>query len=203
MPRPIDIGLIHGEFRARIDELLDFERCIPAMTGAGNPRRKEWTRRRLCEGALVLAFSHWERFIEQLFCAYLSQDVSQLGKSLGLDLEGSVLKPTAEALVAGERYFDFKSYGDIKGRARKMLARHRFDKVKVTDQRALDAIQALRDQILHRSRHSTRRLQALVQRRVDPGTHLAARKGGMTRLKHYLSIFKSASRAVRTRSRRA
>jgi hypothetical protein len=203
MPRPVDVGLVHGQFRERIDELLDWERSVDAMSGAGNPRRKGWARQRLCEAILVLAYSHWERFVERLFCAHLSQEISQLGRHFGLSIEGRVTGPMAEALIAGERYFDFKSYGDLKDRAKKLLVRHRFAKAKDADRKAIDEMIALRNQILHRSRHSLRQLKAHVERRIDPGTHLAAKKGGITRLRIYLLAFKSISKAIRTRNRRS
>ena len=192
---PVNIAKYHLGFESRIDELLTWERSVADM--ANIFYLKEWMRRRQSESILVLSFSHWERLIENLFCACLARDTSQFGASYGLDLEGRVRLPLAQGLVAGEQYFDFKSFGDIKGRAKRWLVSHPFGKVRKADWQRIDAIQAIRNHVLHLSRKTMRQLKRYVPRRRDVGKHLVTREGGVTRLRRYLLSLKAASASMR------
>ena len=192
---PVNITKYHDGFESRIDELLAWEQSIDSL--ANVYPLKEWMRRRQCESILVLSFSHWERFVENLFCAYLAQDAVQFGKSYDLSLRGRIRLPLAQGLVAGEQYFDFKSFGDLKGRAKKWLANHPFLKVRRGDRERIDAVQAIRNHILHLSRKTMRQLRKVVPRRRDVGKHLVTLEGGMTRLHRYLHSLKSASISMR------
>jgi hypothetical protein len=198
VPRPIKISRFHDEFEARIDELLAWEASLDGMAEAA-PANKVWHRRRLCEAVLVLACSHWERFVENLFATNLAKDISRLGQTAELrDLEGGVSLSLAHALMTGEdRYFDIRGYDELLGRAKRSLAGHRFDQVAKPERRVLDTIQALRNHVLHRSRRSKRKLRTYLPRLHDVGFHLSSRMGGTRRLRSYLLVLKDASAKMR------
>lgn len=185
----------HGDFEARIDELLAWEGCIDDMAVAAP--LLQWTKRRLAESVLVLAVSHLERFIEAIFVCHLAPDVAKAGRAWGLDLSGSVSAPVATALIAGDRYFDFKSFGELRSRARKLLIAHPFDRVGRADVKRFDEILAMRNHILHRSRKTLLQLRSHVPGRREVGVHLKARVGKKTRLRVYLETLAAVSRTMR------
>jgi hypothetical protein len=165
--------------------------------------RRKSDRRWGYEMLAVSAVTAWSDFVEDIFYMSVNRDSKALSKSLGLELPRNLTLPTCEALFTTNGFLDFRSVGELRGKARKFLgSSHPFADIPSATGQAIDRLTAARNFIVHGSRgaraaYRTKVLHASdLTNLVAPGRFLTASESGRTRLAAYLDALRSGAKAV-------
>ena len=135
-------------------------------------------KREVIEAFVLRIAAVWEILAEELMIDCLNRDSSQLGKHLDLTLDKDLPRPVCRAIVAGLNYFDFKSTGDLKKKAKRILApsHNPFKAISKGNGQRIDEFFALRNYLAHYSQQSRRSVKRLytenhgLTRFREPGT---------------------------------
>ena len=126
-------------------------------------------------------------------------DPSQLSDFFGVTIPKHPSKGLCHALLFGESYRDFKSVGDLKGFAKKVLpvASNPFGAISSAHAKLIDQVYVIRNYLSHYSFRAGRTLHRLYKdeynmtRFLEPGQFLVAYSG--KRLWAYFDAFRGAS----------
>jgi hypothetical protein len=184
--------------RARFEQALEDLRLLAsdaaAFAAAGGPwAGAAWKHHMLLEMLAVRAYTEWEGFSHDLFILHLAKDTSQLATETGLAIRPrQITTDMAEALLTARGYLEFKGIDDLKGKARKWLTNSPFDRLLREDEKTANALQDIRNFVVHRSRQSARKYEKLVGTPVlRPGDFLGA--GSPSRLDAYVATLIAAA----------
>lgn len=190
--RKINPGAVRAEFQVGADGLLAFmDRACRALRGG--PGEKQDISQ-LASMVFLSLYVSFERFLSDLFLAYLNRDFSRYQQ----DLEGRLLQSVNDKLGpwAGSRSrfervrhvkvddlknivdpngwnLTFKDAATIKAKADQWLSgahRGRIHSLTIHDDRLIDTARAVRDFIAHQSPGAKRRMNDLLQT-VAQGRH--------------------------------
>jgi len=152
-----------------------------------------WKHHMLLELLAVRVYTEWEGFTHDLFILHLAKDTSQLAAETGLAIRPQqITTDMAEALLTARGYLEFKGIDDLKGKARKWLTNSPFDRLERTDEKAANALQDVRNFVVHRSRQSARKYEKLVGTPAPrPGEFLGT--GSPTRLDGFIATLIAAA----------
>lgn len=156
-------------------------------------------KRDIVESALLRLCANWERFVDEHLVDCLSVDNSKLEDFLGVSIPAHPSKNLCSALIFGDGYRDFSSFGALKGFSKKPLPDDSNPFVQVTSAqfKRIDEVYKIRNYLAHYSGKSRRTLQRMyaeeynMTRFIEPGQFLLAYNS--RRLWAYFDAFESAS----------
>jgi hypothetical protein len=198
--RKADLAKIHDEFEEDMDWYIDFLiRMLRAKRVV-----QYYDKLEILESLVIRLCAIWEVFVGDEMIACLNIDSSKCKEELQLRLPKHLSKDLCEAILVGHGYMDFKSVGDIKSFARKVLPDDvnpfNFIRTNPTAKR-IDELYIMRNYLSHYSSKSRRTLHKMYQDSWDlkkfrePGDFLLAYSG--KRLVQYIGAFLDASEQMR------
>ena len=118
---------------------------------------------RVYEGLYLDAFTFFERSIEELFVALLTNRVAQAGVVSRVHFRSS--KVARDVILGGNRnYVDWFPYERTEKRAKAFFRSGQpFTRLTQKDKKKLEELVIIRNAIAHRSRHSIRRFEQLIE----------------------------------------
>ncbi len=185
--QPFDDAL--GRYRSFMQKVIGAQRVI----STGQEKRD------IAESVLLRLCANWERFVDEHLCDCVNRDPSRLSKFFGTQIPKNPTRHLCQALLFGEGYRDFRTFGDLKGFTKKILpdASNPFPSISATHARRIDEVYKIRNYLAHYSAKARRTLLDLykteyeLDRFKEPGTFLLAYNA--RRLWNYFSAFEGAS----------
>ena len=156
-------------------------------------------KRDIAESVLLRLCANWERFVDEHLVDCVNVDDSQLEEFLGVPVPSHPSKNLCTALIFGDGYRDFASYGQLKGFTKKLLPTNSnpFLAVTTTQAKRIDEVYTIRNYLSHYSGKSKRALHRMYQKEygmtnfLQPGRFLLAYEA--RRLWAYFDAFDGAS----------
>lgn len=198
--RKADLGKNHGEldeavarYRAFMVKILAAQRVISTAQ----------EKRDIAESVLLRLCAHWESFVDEHLVDCINCDHTQLSAFFGVTIPPNPSKDLCQALIFGDSYKDFKSFGDLKGYTKKLLpnASNPFLAISETHHKRIDEVYRIRNYLSHYSTKGRRSLMSLYRdeygmtRFLEPGQFLLAYEAH--RLWTYFDAFAGASAAMK------
>jgi hypothetical protein len=182
-----------ARYRSFLNRIVDAQRVI----------REAQEKRDLAESVLLRVCANWESFVDEHLVDCVNRDHSRLSDFLGVSIPSNPSKDLCHALLFGDSYRDFRSFGDLKGFSKKVLPpeSNPFLVVKATSFNRIDEVYRIRNYISHYSTRSKRSLMAMYREKynydrfLEPGQFLLAYKA--KRLWAYFDAFQKASQDMR------
>lgn len=127
--------------------------------------------------------ANWEILIGDLLIDCFSKDTSMYKNFTGFNIPKNLPLETCKAIVLGTGYMDFKSIGDLKREAKRVLVPkcNPFDKIPSTKGDKIDEFFLIRNYLAHYSDAAKRNLDKLYKNKynlrkfIEPGQFLLAR----------------------------
>lgn len=199
--RKSDLVKSHKSLDDALDRYQRFaEKVIHAKRVLGTAEEK----RDVMESILLRVCAKWEQFVERHLVKCVNRHPERLGEFLGAELPPHPSQQLCRALLFGRTYADFRSCGDLRSQAKKMLpdGKSPFEKIPKSSQNLIDDAYVIRNYLSHYSDRAQRRLGKLyeanysITRFREPGYFLAADDG--KRLQEYIRAFRRASQAMQS-----
>ena len=176
-------------YRAFMDKIVKAQRVVASSAD----------KRDLAESVLLRLCAHWEGFIDEHLADCVNRDHSMLTEFFGVSIPKHPSKNLCQALLFGDTYRDFQSFGALKGFSKKVLpkASNPFLVVSEAHGRRIDEVYKIRNYLSHYSSKGRRALMAMyrkeyeMDRWLEPGQFLLAYKA--RRLWSYFNAFEGAS----------
>ena len=159
----------------------------------------------ILESLVIRLCALWEAFVEDELIDCLNIDCcSKYREELQLELPEHPTKDLCEAILVGPGYLDFKSVGDIRSRAGKILPDdvNPFKLIRSATAKRIDELYVMRNFLSHYSGKSRRALMKMYQNPpwelknfCQPGNFLIAYNG--KRLIQYIGALLDASEQMR------
>jgi len=194
--RKADLKKRHISYDNAIDRYRSFtEKVINARRVLGNVQEK----RDLAESVTLRVCAQWEYFVDELLTACVNCNHSKLNEFLGVHVPKHPSQELCRALIFGDRYVDFPSFGALKGFSRKLLPdeSNPFLSIRRRNWNKIDEVYAIRNYLSHYSQKSKRSLFTMYKnnhgmtRFYEPGQFLLAYEA--SRLWEYFDAFKGVS----------
>ena len=178
-----------ARYRAFIKKIIEAQRVI------GSTQEK----RDVAESVVLRLCAHWERFVDGHLVDCVNRDYSQLSSFFGVTIPKHPSMDLCQALLFGEKYRDFKSFGDLKGFTKKVLPETSNPFLQISDAhgKRIDEVYKIRNYLSHYSARARRSLNDMykreykMQRFLEPGQFLLAFNA--RRLWNYFRAFEGAS----------
>ena len=151
----------------------------------------------------------WEILVEDVLVECLRCDTSSYSKTKGITLPKKLTKNLCKGLVSGLGYFDFRDMGDLRGKAKKILADNYnpFKEILPREIKKINEFYIMRNYIAHRSNTSKQALMRMYKSRYgmekfrQPGDFLfdiigfteVGERGKQIRFADYSSSFMTAA----------
>ncbi len=194
--RKSDLKRNHEPFDAAVTRYREFiNKIIDAQRVVSTAQEK----RDLAESVMLRLCANWESFIDEHLVDCVNCDHSKLGEYLGVSIPPDPTKDLCQALVFGDGYKDFRSFGDLKGYTKKLLPddSNPFLSVSATHTKKIDEVYKIRNYLSHysskarRSLHTMYKTEYQLERFFEPGFFLLANSA--QRLWAYFDAFEGAS----------
>ena len=194
--RKSDLRRNHEPFDAAVSRYRQFmDKIINAQRVVSTAQEK----RDLAESVMLRLCANWESFIDEHLVDCVNCDHSQLGEYLGVSIPPNPTKDLCQALVFGDGYKDFRSFGELKGYTKKLLPddSNPFLAVSAAHTKKIDEVYRIRNYLSHYSSKARRSLHAMykteyrLERFYEPGYFLLANSA--RRLWAYIDAFEGAS----------
>ncbi|MEO1018931.1 MAG: hypothetical protein AAFY56_14740 [Pseudomonadota bacterium] len=194
--RKSDLKKNHAPFEEAVARYRTFlQKIIDAKRVVGSAQEK----RDIAESVLLRLCANWERFVDDHLVCCVNRDHAKLSEFLGVTIPAHPSKDLCYALIFGDGYRDFPSFGKLKGFSKKILVEtsNPFLEVSKTTSARIDEVYAIRNYLAHYSFRSRRALLAMYKKKyemtrfLEPGQFLLAYSGD--RLWKYFRAFESAS----------
>ena len=177
--RKSDLKKNHEPFEAAISRYRVFlEKIINAQRVVGTAQEK----RDIVESVLLRLCANWERFVDDHLVCCVNRDHRKLSEFLGVPVPDHPGKDLCYALVFGDGYRDFPSFGKLKGFSKKVLPdeSNPFLEVSKATSARIDEVYAIRNYLAHYSYRSRRALLSMYKKKhrmtrfLEPGQFLLA-----------------------------
>ena len=194
--RKADLNKNHKSLDERIARYRSFlDRIIAAQRVIGSALEK----RDVAESVLLRLCANRECFVDEHLVDCVNVDPSRLEEFLGVPLPVHPGKNLCTALIFGDTYRDFPSFGALKGFSRKLLPDHSNPFLEVSKEHAklIDEAYTIRNYLSHYSARAKRSLHRMYRdeyemtRFLEPGQFLLAYNA--RRLWTYFGAFEGAS----------
>lgn len=198
--RKSDLRHNHHKLDEAIGRYRSFlQRIIAAQRVIGLVQEK----RDIAESVLLRLCANWESFVDEHLVDCLNVDHSKLEDFLGVPVQAHPSKNLCTALIFGDGYRDFSSFGQLKGFTKRLLpnAANPFLEVTPTQAKRIDEVYKIRNYLSHYSARSKRALHRMYNDEydmtnfVEPGRFLLAYNS--TRLWSYFDAFAGASKRMK------
>jgi hypothetical protein len=184
---PFDAALVR--YRAFMDKIINAQRVISTTE----------EKRDIAESVLLRLCAYWERFVDEHLVDCVNCDHTQLSKHFSVSLPENPSWNLCHALIIGDSYKDFRSFGDLKGHSKKILPENSNPFLQVSQAHAakIDEVYKIRNYLSHYSASSSRALMHVyktmyaMQRFLEPGQFVLAYDA--QRLWAYFDAFEGAS----------
>jgi hypothetical protein len=184
---PFDAALVR--YRAFMDKIINAQRVISTTE----------EKRDIAESVLLRLCAYWERFVDEHLVDCVNCDHTQLSKHFSVSLPENPSWNLCHALIIGDSYKDFRSFGDLKGHSKKILPENSNPFLQVSQAHAakIDEVYKIRNYLSHYSASSSRALMHVyktmyaMQRFLEPGQFMLAYDA--QRLWAYFDAFEGAS----------
>ena len=178
-----------ARYRTFIDKVINAQRVI------GTAQEK----RDLAESVLLRLCANWEYFVDEHLVDCLNCDPSKLHDFLGVPVPRHPSKNLCHALLFGDGFRDFRSFGDLKGFTKRILpdTSNPFLVISTGHGRKVDEVYKIRNYLSHYSAKARRALHQMYKsqykksRFLEPGQFLLAYNA--ERLWSYFDSFEGAS----------
>jgi len=196
--RKADLAKNHDDFEDNMGWYIEFlERMLDQV-------KEEDDFVVILESLVIRLCAIWEAFVDDEMIACLNIDSSKCKEELQLRLPKHLSKDLCEAILVGHGYMDFKSVGDIRNFAGRVLPDdvNPFKKIRTNPTaKRIDELYVMRNYLSHYSSKSRRTLHKMYQtawhlkKFREPGNFLLAYYG--KRLFQYIDAFLDASKQMR------
>lgn len=181
-----------SRYRAFMEKIIGAQRVI--STAQEKRDVAESVLRRLC--------ANWENFVDEHIVDCVNCDPSQLSEHFGVSIPKHPTWDLCHALIIGDGYTDFRSFGDLKGKSKRLIPddSNPFLAVTTTQAKRIDEVYKIRNYLAHYSKKSRASLFHVYQaeykmtRFMEPGQFLLAYDA--RRLWMYFDSFASASKEM-------
>ncbi len=194
--RKADLKKRHEYFDTTVKRYRGFtEKVINAQRVLGSSDEK----RDIAESVVLRLCANWEYFMDEHLIACVNRNHSKLTEFFGVRVPNHPRQELCQALLFGDGYRDFPSFGKLKGFSKKILPddSNPFLAVKPNNWKKIDEIYAIRNYLSHYSSKARRTLFDMykknhgMNRFYEPGQFLLAYNG--KRLWGYFYAFEGAS----------
>lgn len=194
--RKSDLKKNHAHFDDAVARYRTFmDKVINAQRVIGTAQEK----RDLAESVLLRLCANWEYFVDEHLVDCLNCDPGRLTDFFGVPVPRHPSKNLCHALLFGDSYRDFRSFGDLKGFTKRILpdASNPFLVISKGHGWKVDEVYKIRNYLSHYSAKAKRALHQMYKTRykksrfLEPGQFLLAYKA--ERLWSYFDAFKGAS----------
>lgn len=165
-------------------------------------------KKQIHEAFVLKIYVAWEVLVENIFIECLSRDPSKYAEYKGIRLAKRLTKDVCRSLVSGLGYFDFKDTGDLKGKAKKVLAPryNPFKMIPSDEGKKIDEFCVIRNYLAHYSDSSKQSLMRMYRNNYnltfrEPGDFLfdivefveLGKRYKQTRFANYTNAFMKAA----------
>jgi hypothetical protein len=194
--RKSDLLKNHEPFDAALARYRGFmERVIAAEQLISTTQEK----RDIAESVLLRLCAQWEKFVDEHLVDCANRDASMLSKHFEVTIPRNPSWDLCHALIIGAGYTDFRSFGDLKGYAKKLLpdGSNPFLHVSAPHAKKIDEVFRIRNYLSHYSASARKSLMHMYQtqyemeRFLEPGQFVLAYNA--KRLWAYFDAFQGAS----------
>jgi hypothetical protein len=184
---PFDAAL--KRYRAFMDKIINAQRVISTAA----------EKRDIAESVLLRLCANWERFIDEHLVDCVNVDHSKLSEYFAVSLPPNPSWNLCHALIIGDSYTDFRSFGDLKGYSKRILPEdsNPFLQVSAAHTNKIDEVYKIRNYLSHYSEASSRSLMRVYEGTynmhnfLEPGQFVLAYNA--RRLGAYFDAFEGAS----------
>ncbi|OGP56251.1 MAG: hypothetical protein A2Y65_03845 [Deltaproteobacteria bacterium RBG_13_52_11] len=156
-------------------------------------------KRDIAESVLIRLCANWEYFIDEHLVDCVNRDYSLLSDFFSVSIPPNPSWDLCHALIFGQGYLDFRSFGDLKGFSKKILPpkSNPFLAISSAHTAKIDEVYAIRNYLSHYSAKAKRALHRIyktvykMDRFLEPGQFVLAY--GAQRLWKYFGAFEGAS----------
>jgi hypothetical protein len=194
--RKSDLKKNHAPFDEAVARYRAFmEKVVNAQRVIGTAQEK----RDLAESVLLRLCANWEYFMDEHLIDCINCEPSVLSKFFGVTIPDHPGKQLCQALLMGDSYRDFRSFGDLKGFSKRILPEsgNPFLAISTAHSEKVDEVYKIRNYLSHYSGKAQRALRDLYKNKYDmdrflePGQFLLAYNS--RRLWAYFDAFEGAS----------
>lgn len=190
----------HDRFLNDVDWYRDF---LARVIGARRVLKSVEDKREIAEMIVLRLCAHWEYYIDELLVACINRDHSQLSQHFGVSIPEHPSNQLCQALLFGDGYKDFPSFGKLKGFSKKILPNESnpFLRITKTNSNRIDEVYAIRNYLSHYSAKARRTLFDMykknhnMSRFLEPGQFLLAYEA--SRFDEYIDAFVGASNQMK------
>ena len=160
-------------------------------------------KKEIYEAFVLKICATWEIFVEELLVNCLNRDTSQYADYKAVKIPKNLSSNVCMCLITGLGFFDFKSAGDIKGIAKKILVNkfNPFPAIPKKDAARIDEFLIIRNYLAHYSAKSKQSLMCIYKKNYDfknfrePGDFLFAndKQTKQIRFANYIDSFLNAA----------
>lgn len=199
--RKSDIISRHENFIAQVDWYRAF---LAKIINAKRVLSDVIEKRELAESIVLRLCAHWEYYIDELLVACVNRDHSKLSDHFGVTIPEHPSQELCQALIFGDGYRDFPSFGSLKGFSKKILLEESnpFLKIRKAHGNRIDEVYAIRNYLSHYSHKAKRTLLAIYKenyqmtRFLEPGQFLLAYEA--SRFEEYFEAFSGAANDMKS-----
>jgi len=198
--RKADLLKNHEGFDNAVGRYRDFmQKIINAQRVVASAQEK----RDMAESVLIRLCANWESFVDGHLVDCVNRDYSKLSEFFGVTIPSNPSRNLCHALLFGDTYRDFRSFGDLKGFTKKILPKdsNPFLSVSSAHTKKIDEVYAIRNYLSHYSSKSKRTLSHIYKEKyqmtrfLEPGQFLLAYQA--QRLWKYFDAFEGASQDMK------
>ena len=178
-----------ARYRAFLERIIAAQRVISSIQ----------EKRDIAESVLLRLCANWESFVDEHLVDCVNVDPSRLEEFLGVLPPTHPSKNLCTALIYGDRYRDFRGFGELKGFSKRLLpdASNPFLQVTSSQAKRIDEVYKIRNYLSHYSARAKRSLHHMYRDKyemsnfLEPGHFLLAYSAA--RLWNYFDAFEGAS----------
>jgi hypothetical protein len=186
-----------------VEDLHWYIRFLNKIVGAKKVVARPQEKMEVLEAFVFKVAAVWEVLVSDLLIDCLNKDTSRYAEYMGMSLRKDLPRNVCAAMLTGLNYLDFKSVGDIRATARKVLvpAHDPFRAISKAAARRIDEFFTIRNYLAHYSDYGERRLMNAYRhnhgltRFVRPGHFLYAYNRAKTQIRFgdYIDAFLQAA----------
>lgn len=194
--RKADLKKNHDGFDTAVKRYRGFmQKIINAQRVVTSAQEK----RDIAESVMIRLCANWERFIDEHLVDCINRDHSRLSKYFGVTIPSNPSWDLCHALLFGDSYKDFKSFGDLKGFTKKILPKssNPFLEISRPHTEKINEVYSIRNYLSHYSAKSKKALRTIytnqyhMKKFLEPGQFMLAHNA--SRLWKYFDAFEGAS----------
>lgn len=182
-----------GRYRGFMQKIIDAQRVIASAQ----------EKRDIAESVLIRLCANWESFVDEHLVDCVNRDHSKLSEFFGVTIPANPSWDLCHALLFGDSFRDFKSFGDLKGFTKKILPEdsNPFLAISGAHTKKIDEVYAIRNYLSHYSAKSKKSLHHIykktyrMRRFFEPGGFVLSYNS--RHLWSYFDAFEGASQDMK------